>query len=129
VYEFARGEKATFGVPPTNKRFRADQAIVLEAHFGLVVEFEFIVFQSTRKFCLKPCSHLKFGPDAALENNVSTAPTCLGAVQRKMRVAKQIIRRAAISREDGEPNAHGDRLLSCLDRERSLAESPANPLR
>src|SRR5262249_2013472 len=59
MHEVTRANKATVGVPPADKRFRADYTVVLQTDFWLVIDVEFLSLEGAGEFSFESCSHLE----------------------------------------------------------------------
>ena len=109
------------GVKPADECLGAHQAAILQIDLRLVKQLEFVPCHSRPQFGLEPESRFKFGSDVLLKKHVRTAPG-LRPIERKVRIAKKVVCRAAVFRKDRDTDADLDAALACANGKRELAE-------
>ncbi len=118
--EVGRRHHAEFGMLPAQQRFGADDAAILEADLGLVVQFQLIALERTaqRIFQLQRMhgAGLHFGSEKA----VTVAPALFGAVHRGVGPLRQRVEIVAVAGIHRNPDRGRDGQLILLDVVRLL---------
>src|SRR5262245_41370595 len=93
---------------PANQRLGAQKLAVAEANLRLIEQLELIALEREAKlrFQQQPC--LDLVPDLAREDDMPATAIRLGSIEREVGVAEQLVRRCAMIRIEGDPDADVD---------------------
>ena len=106
------------GMVPADQRLERADAVVLEVEQRLVIELELAALDREAQVGFELAALPAPAVEALLEESVGAAPGFLGAVEREVGVAQQVVGVAAVRGRDGDADAGRRRELVAVDDER-----------
>src|SRR5687768_12913102 len=96
---------------PADQRFGADQLAVVESELRLVEQLELSALERQHQFVLEREPRLQLLAERRLEQH-EIVLAGLGAIEREVAVAEQVVRGAAVRRIGRRPDADLDAMLA-----------------
>ena len=89
--ELRRRNHAAVGMAPAQQRLAGGDLAILQVEHGLIVNFQSVIGDRLAQFEFEDSPRLGPGVHAGLEEPAGPPSVALGAVQRQVRVAQQLV--------------------------------------